>query len=103
MAATVALTEVDSDVAIKMTVGAIIEIDCQLEAPVLATHLISGIPIDASLPNVTVRLGTTRGTNALLTRAGDPPSELPPATTITVDDRLRIETPGGGGWGAAQR
>ncbi|MEM6471933.1 MAG: hydantoinase B/oxoprolinase family protein [Planctomycetota bacterium] len=48
----------------------VIEIDCRLEAPVLATRLILGVPIDQPLPTLTVRLGTTRGTNALLTRSG---------------------------------
>lgn len=67
---TITLAEINLDVAGKITVGSIIEIDCQLEAPVLATHLLTGIPVDASLPNVSVRLGTTRGTNALLTRSG---------------------------------
>ncbi|MEO1614932.1 MAG: hydantoinase/oxoprolinase family protein, partial [Planctomycetota bacterium] len=52
--------------------GALIEIDCRLEAPVLATRLILGIPIGQALPRLSVRLGTTRGTNALLTRSGAP-------------------------------
>ncbi|MEL6105271.1 MAG: hydantoinase B/oxoprolinase family protein [Planctomycetota bacterium] len=50
--------------------GTRIEIDCKLEAPVLATRLILGIPPHEPLPAVAVRLGTTRGTNALLTRGG---------------------------------
>lgn len=49
---------------------AVIEIDCGLEAPVLATRLLLGVPIDQPLPPMEVRLGTTRGTNALLTRSG---------------------------------
>ena len=50
--------------------GDLIQIDCQLEAPVLATRLSIGFPIDRPLPPLEVRLGTTRGTNALLTRSG---------------------------------
>ncbi|MEM0926293.1 MAG: hydantoinase/oxoprolinase family protein, partial [Planctomycetota bacterium] len=50
--------------------NAVIEIDCHCEAPVLATRLLLGIPIDQPLPPASVRLGTTRGTNALLTRTG---------------------------------
>lgn len=46
------------------------EIDAKLEAPVLATHLLLGIPLLDPLPELDVRLGTTKGTNALLTRAG---------------------------------
>jgi 5-oxoprolinase (ATP-hydrolysing) len=40
------------------------------------------------------------GRNRLI-QSGKPPIDLPAATTIEVGvgDRLRIETPGGGGWG----
>ncbi len=40
------------------------------EAPVIGIHYLLGIPLAESLPPVTLRLGTTRGTNALLTRTG---------------------------------
>ncbi|XZE18074.1 hydantoinase B/oxoprolinase family protein [Pirellulaceae bacterium SH449] len=43
-----------------------------IEAPVLATRLALGIPLAAPLPPLSIRLGTTRGTNALLTRRGEP-------------------------------
>ncbi|MCC9599189.1 hydantoinase B/oxoprolinase family protein [Stieleria sp. JC731] len=46
------------------------EIDCGLEAPVLATRLLLGVPLQTSLPPMLARVGTTRGTNALLTRTG---------------------------------
>lgn len=69
-ASSMQLTEINAAVMSKINDGAIIEIDCQLEAPVLATHLLTGIPIDRRLPPMTARLGTTRGTNALLTRSG---------------------------------
>lgn len=36
------------------------------EAPVLAAHLLCGVPIGAALPDIDLRVGTTRGTNALL-------------------------------------
>ncbi len=49
---------------------ALIELDAAIEAPVLATHRLLGVPISETLPQVDVRLGTTRGTNALLTRTG---------------------------------
>lgn len=48
----------------------LIEFDPQWEAPVLAAHLLLDIPLSQSLPVLDVRLGTTRGTNALLTRSG---------------------------------
>ena len=62
--------ELRSDWAEHLKEDAIVEIDCRLEAPVLATHLLTGIPIDRPLPPMTARVGTTRGTNALLTRTG---------------------------------
>lgn len=50
----------------------IIEIDAGLEAPVLATRFLLGIPLERALPKLDLRMGTTRGTNALLTRSGSP-------------------------------
>ncbi len=41
-----------------------------IEAPVLATRLMLKIPLENPLPPLDVRLGTTRATNALLTRSG---------------------------------
>ncbi|MEO0331328.1 MAG: hydantoinase/oxoprolinase family protein, partial [Bacteroidota bacterium] len=40
------------------------------EAPVLAARLATATPINQSLPKMEMRLGTTRGTNALLERKG---------------------------------
>jgi 5-oxoprolinase (ATP-hydrolysing) len=40
------------------------------EAPLLAIRSLLRLPLDQPLPCVSVRLGTTRGTNALLTRRG---------------------------------
>lgn len=48
------------------------ELDPGLEAPVLAARLLLRIPLGHPLPPLNVRLGTTRGTNALLTRTGTP-------------------------------
>lgn len=50
--------------------GQLVELDCGLEAPVLATRLMLGLPLEEPFPPMSVRLGTTRGTNALLTRSG---------------------------------
>jgi 5-oxoprolinase (ATP-hydrolysing) len=49
---------------------AVIEIDAGLQAPVLAARLLLKVPLSQPLPPTDVRLGTTRGTNALLTRRG---------------------------------
>ncbi len=40
------------------------------EAPILAAHLVTQTPADRSLPPLEMRLGSTRGTNALLERKG---------------------------------
>lgn len=46
------------------------ELNPGMEAPLLAIHLELRLPLDQSIPSCDVRLGTTRGTNALLTRRG---------------------------------
>jgi 5-oxoprolinase (ATP-hydrolysing) len=48
------------------------ELDCQLPAPVIGIRWLLGLSADEACPAVEVRLGTTRGTNALLTRTGAP-------------------------------
>ncbi|HAC91885.1 MAG TPA: hypothetical protein DCF63_14855 [Planctomycetaceae bacterium] len=47
-----------------------LELVTEWEAPVLAVHRLLQIPLAAPLPCLSIRLGTTRGTNALLTRTG---------------------------------
>lgn len=46
------------------------EITANEEAPILAARLITQTALDESFPNLTLRLGTTRGTNALLEEKG---------------------------------
>ncbi len=46
------------------------ELSCDAEAPIVAIRYLLGIPLARPLPPITVRLGTTRGTNALITRRG---------------------------------
>jgi 5-oxoprolinase (ATP-hydrolysing) len=46
------------------------ELHSPLPAPVIGIRWILGLAADAECPAVQVRLGTTRGTNALLTRSG---------------------------------
>ncbi len=46
------------------------ELSTELTAPILAIHMIQAVPIDQELADCRVDLGTTRGTNALLTRTG---------------------------------
>ena len=46
------------------------ELSCSAGAPIVAIRYLLGLQLDQSIPAVDVRLGTTRGTNALLTRQG---------------------------------
>lgn len=50
--------------------GSSYELRCQLEAPVIGIRYLLGLPLATAVPPVRLRLGTTRGTNALLTRTG---------------------------------
>lgn len=65
----------------------VIEFDAGLEAPVLATRVLLGVPLADPLPSLDVRLGTTRGTNALLTRRG---AKIALLVTTGFGDVLRI-------------
>jgi 5-oxoprolinase (ATP-hydrolysing) len=51
-------------------IGATYELRSSLEAPVMAVRRLLRCSPDQALPQLDVRLGTTRGTNALLTRTG---------------------------------
>jgi 5-oxoprolinase (ATP-hydrolysing) len=53
-----------------VTAGTRYELDAGEEAPILAIRRAMSLSIEESIPRVSVRLGTTRGTNALLTRTG---------------------------------
>ncbi len=58
-------------------------------APLLAIRLLLGLRRDEPLPAIDVRLGTTRGTNALLTRSG---ARTALVTTLGFGDVLAIGT-----------
>ncbi|MGD9633803.1 MAG: hydantoinase B/oxoprolinase family protein [Pirellulales bacterium] len=51
-------------------VGAHYELRSTLEAPVVAIRYLMALPLAEPVPPVVLRLGTTRGTNALITRRG---------------------------------
>ncbi|MBI2825599.1 MAG: hydantoinase B/oxoprolinase family protein [Planctomycetia bacterium] len=57
------------------------------EAPIIAIRYMLGLSLDAEIPPVVVRLGTTRGTNALITRTG---ARTALVTTRGFADVLRI-------------
>ncbi len=52
--------------------GCAFELRSDAEAPILAAQLVTGAPSPQELPAMAMRLGTTRGTNALLERRGVP-------------------------------
>ena len=52
--------------------GTAFEVRSPEEPPVLAARLVTQTPANAPLPPLQMRVATTRGTNALLTRAGAP-------------------------------
>lgn len=55
---------------LSLRAGSRYELSCHLEAPVLAIRWLLKLPLAEQVPPVSLRLGTTRGTNALLTRTG---------------------------------
>jgi 5-oxoprolinase (ATP-hydrolysing) len=79
--------ELDPAPAGRLSAGDTIELDARLEAPVLAARRLLGVPLSQPLPAIDMRLGTTRGTNALLTRSG---AEVALVTTAGFGDLLEI-------------
>jgi 5-oxoprolinase (ATP-hydrolysing) len=69
--------------------GSMYQLDTGLEAPILATRMLLGIGLAAPLPPLDVRMGTTRGTNALLTRTG---ADVALVITKGFGDTLEIGT-----------
>ncbi|MFN8343573.1 MAG: hydantoinase B/oxoprolinase family protein [Spirosomataceae bacterium] len=65
------------------------EITTHEEAPVLAARLVTETPLSASFPPLNMRLGTTKGTNALLERKG---AKVTLMVTKGFKDLLRIGT-----------
>ena len=53
-----------------LEVGDTFELYSNEEAPVFAIRKLLALPLSSEIPSVTIRLGTTRGTNALLERKG---------------------------------
>ena len=67
--------------------GTCYELRSELQPPVLCIRYLLACPRSQPLPPVSVRLGTTRGTNALLTRTG---AKVGFVTTVGFGDILRI-------------
>ena len=64
------LLTVDTPLPVNLAPQTSYELTAGEEAPVLAIRYALGLPLDQPIPSVAARLGTTRGTNALLTRQG---------------------------------
>lgn len=63
--------ELELEAPLPLSAGAhVAQIAFAEEAPILAARLVTGSPVGRPLPELTLRLATTRGTNALLERAG---------------------------------
>ena len=60
----------DSPLEVAPSPGQPYELRADERAPVLAIRYLLGLRRDETIPPVSVRLGTTRGTNALITRGG---------------------------------
>ncbi len=67
--------------------GASYELQSPLDAPVVAIRYILGLPLTKRVPPMVLRLGTTRGTNAFITRGG---ARTALATTRGFGDVLEI-------------
>ncbi|MBC2606548.1 hydantoinase B/oxoprolinase family protein [Pelagicoccus albus] len=63
------LVELDAELALEVS-GDLCEIQSPEEPPILAARLLTGCRLDEALPDIDLRLATTRGTNALLERKG---------------------------------
>ena len=61
---------VDQPLPAELAVGTNYELASGEESPIVAIRYLLGLRLDETIPEVSVRLGTTRGTNALLTRRG---------------------------------
>ena len=70
-----------------LNAGQAFELSSNEEAPIVAIRTILGLPLAKEIPPVVVKLGTTRGTNALLTRRG---ARTAFVTTKGFADVLRI-------------
>ncbi|PQO46011.1 hydantoinase B/oxoprolinase family protein [Blastopirellula marina] len=77
----------DRPLDVSPAVGSLYVLEGDEEAPLVAMRRLLGLARDDALPAVDVRLGTTRGTNALLTRTG---ADVGLVTTAGFGDILEI-------------
>jgi 5-oxoprolinase (ATP-hydrolysing) len=67
-----ATIDVDAPLPDSLAAGAAFEVRSSEEAPILAARMVTATPAGSTLPPLSMRLATTRGTNALLERRGAP-------------------------------
>lgn len=79
--------ELSSPLSVAPQPGQAFELASEEPAPIVAIRRLLHLRLDESIPTVAVRLGTTRGTNALLTRGG---ARTAFVTTAGLGDILRI-------------
>jgi 5-oxoprolinase (ATP-hydrolysing) len=83
------IVELDAPFSAAPASGTAFEVRFAWEAPILAARLVTGTLPGDPLPPLALRVATTRGTNALLTRQGTPPALF---TTSGFGDLLEIGT-----------
>lgn len=66
------IIHLNSEISIKEDVSGSFEVLSDEEAPTLAARMVTSTPFGEKLPEIQMRLATTRGTNALLERKGKP-------------------------------
>jgi len=74
--------------------GTLLRRETGLQPPLVAAHLVTETPFGEPLPPLVLRLATTRGTNALLTRTGTPPAFFVTqgfADLLTIGTQARSE------------
>ncbi|AEI50205.1 hydantoinase B/oxoprolinase family protein [Runella slithyformis] len=81
--------ELERDIALPPSFPVDFEVTTHEEAPVLATRIVTETPLSEPFPALTMRLGTTKGTNALLERKGAPVTLY---VTEGFKDAVRIGT-----------
>ena len=85
------------------TPGAPYELTSDAEAPLVAIRYLLSLAHDEAVPPVSVRLGTTRGTNALITRRGAALRWSPPAASATCWKSATRIAPGCSTWPSRNR
>jgi len=83
------IIELNQPISLEFPVNLSFEMHSPEEAPILAARLVTRTPMGSLLPEIRMRLATTRGTNALLERDGAPIALF---ITRGFGDLLRIGT-----------